>query len=353
MEREKKDRLKRFIDCYVPVTTCNLRCSYCYVTQQRKFDDKIPIFEYSPGQVALALSKERLGGTCCINLCAGGETLLPSVMVDYAKAILEQGHYLMIVTNGTINKRFDEIIKFPQELLNRLFFKFSFHYLELKRLKVLNNFFENIDKIRNAGCSFTLELTPNDELMPYIDELKETCQEKVGALCHVTVARDNTKKNLPILKSCSTKEYSDFWSTFQSKLFEYKMSTFNIKRKEFCYAGDWTGFLHLGTGNLQQCYRGKILQNIFENPDQPIKFIAIGNNCREAHCYNSHVWLTFGAIPELEAPTYATMRNRVCIDGKEWLKDNMKDFFNNKLKNTNNEYSEKENREANQFSKQM
>lgn len=36
------DKIKRFIDCYVPVTTCTLRCHYCYITHHRLFDNKLP-----------------------------------------------------------------------------------------------------------------------------------------------------------------------------------------------------------------------------------------------------------------------------------------------------------------------
>ncbi len=105
----EKDKIKRFIDCYVPVTTCNLRCHYCYITQQRKFDAKLPEFKYSAEHVAKALSKERLGGACCINFCGGGETLLPPEMIGIIRKLLEEGHYVMVVTNGTMSKRFDEI----------------------------------------------------------------------------------------------------------------------------------------------------------------------------------------------------------------------------------------------------
>lgn len=55
------------------------------------------------------------------NLCADGETLLSSQVVEYIRAILEQGHFVMVVTNGTMTKRFDEIIKFPAHLLSHLF----------------------------------------------------------------------------------------------------------------------------------------------------------------------------------------------------------------------------------------
>ena len=53
-----------------------------------------------------ALSKERLGGICLINFCGGGETLLPPEIVKYIRVLLEEGHYIMIVTNATVSKRF-------------------------------------------------------------------------------------------------------------------------------------------------------------------------------------------------------------------------------------------------------
>ena len=55
-----KDKIKRFIECIVPVTACNLRCHYCYVIQNDYRTNKIPKFEYSPEYIAKALSKKRL-----------------------------------------------------------------------------------------------------------------------------------------------------------------------------------------------------------------------------------------------------------------------------------------------------
>ena len=28
------DKINRFLECLVPVTACNLKCSYCYVIQE-------------------------------------------------------------------------------------------------------------------------------------------------------------------------------------------------------------------------------------------------------------------------------------------------------------------------------
>lgn len=334
------DSIKRYIECYVPVTSCTLRCHYCYITHHRLFNAELPKFNYSPQHVKKALSRERLGGTCLINLCGGGETLLPPEIIDYIKALLEEGHYVMVVTNATVSKRFDEIAKFPAELTKRLFFKFSYHYLELKRKNLLDRFFANIKKVRDAGCSFTLEATPSDEWIPYIDEMKQVAIDNVGAVCHITIARDERDpEKLPILTSLPRKEYEKKWKVFNSPLFDYKLTIFEQKRREFCYAGDWSFYLNLATGTMTQCYNTHYTQNIFEDINKPIKFLAIGKYCKEHHCYNGHSFIVLGNIPCLQSPTYAELRNRICNDGSEWLKPEMKHFMNTKLWQSNKEYS--------------
>lgn len=335
------EKLKRFIDIYVPVTTCTLRCHYCYITHHRLFDGPLPKFKISPDDFGKALSHDRLGGVCMLNLCGGGETLLPPNMPSYIKALLKEGHYVMVVTNATVDRAFDEIERFPKEYLERLFFKFSYHYLELKKKGLLNRFFNNIRRMRDAGASFTLEATPSDELIPYIDEMKNVAIQEVGACNHVTVARDeHNMSKLPILTKMSRDDYYNTWSSFNSEFFEYKFSVFQEKRTEFCYAGDWTLWLDMGTGILHQCYCSLFSQDIFCNLEKPIVFKAIGHHCQQPHCYNAHAFLTFGAIPQHQSPTYATIRNRICIDGTEWLKPRMKDFMSQKLVQNNEEYGE-------------
>ncbi len=333
-------KIKRFIDCYVPVTTCTLRCHYCYVTVHRKFEGPLPTFKYTPEQVGKALSAERMGGVCLINLCAGGETLLTPAIVDYIRVFLEEGHYVMVVTNATVTKRLQEIATFPSHLLSHLFFKFSYHYLELKQRGLLESFFSNVRMMRDAGCSFTLEVTPSDELIPYIDDVKSQAIEHVGAVPHVTVARDEKNPEvLPILTSLPLDEYKKVWGTFDSALFAYKASIFGVKRHEFCYAGDWSVYLNLATGEMSQCYTSAFHQNIFEHPEKPIRFLPVGKHCREHHCYNGHAFLTFGDIPELNAPNYLAMRDRTCQDGSHWVKPEVAALFSSKLNESNQEYS--------------
>lgn len=333
--------MKRFIDVHVPVTTCTLRCHYCYITHNRLFDNKLPTFKYSPDRVRKALSKERLGGVCMFNLCGGGETLLPPEVPQYIKALLEEGHYVMVVTNATVDRAFDEIEKFPPELMKRLFFKFSYHYLQLKERGLIDRFFKNIEKMQKAGASFTVEATPSDELSPYIEEMNNIAIQYTGAKPHITVARDERNmKEVAILTNRTREEYKKTWSVNDSPLFDYKLSVFNQKRTEFCYAGDWTFSLDLGTGILSQCICSLYRQNIFDNVEEPIRFKAIGHHCLLPHCWNAHAYLSFGSIPEHQAPTYDTLRNRVREDGSEWLKPEMKAFMQCKLKEANNEYSE-------------
>ena len=331
------EKLKRFIDCYISTETCNLRCHYCYIAQHNKFNKKLVKFEHSPEEIAAALSKERLGGACLLNFCAGGETLLSPEVLPVVKALLQEGHYVMIVTNGTVSKRFDELITIPDELRSHLFFKFSFHYLELKRLGLLEKFKQNVEKAKDVGCSFTIEVTPSDELIPYIQEMRNCCQELFGADCHVTIARNDVEYKIGHLSKLGFEEYKQTWGVFDSELFNFKSEIFYKKRKEFCYAGEYTLVCNLSSGELKQCYCGKKLCNIYDGGDIP--FRAIGHGCGYAHCYNGHVFLAMGAIPELKTPSYDQLRNRITDKKEERLTSDMKDFMKQRADMNNPRYT--------------
>ena len=328
--------IKRFIECTVPVTVCNMKCSYCYVMQEGRRSNKMPNFKYSPEHIGKALSKERLGGTCYINICGLGETLLPKEMPDILKNILAQGHYVNVTTNGTITERFNEILKMPSEYLERLNFAFSFHYLELKRLGKLKEFFENIHNVRNKGCSFVLQLNLCDEYIPYLEEIKKVCKENVGAYPQLAATRDEEAKEIKLLTRLSKEEYVKLGREFESPLFDFTMKNFMVPRKEFCYAGDWTFLLDLSTGDARKCYHCPSDQYIFKDINKKIKFEAVGNNCHCAYCVNSSHFMSLGVIPNIETPTYANLRNR---QEANWYNEKMNKFLNTKLNNENNEYS--------------
>lgn len=337
-----KDAMIRFIDCFIPTEVCNLKCPYCYIGQRNGFTGSINPIGHSPLEVRAALSKKRFGGIMFINMCAGGETLLGADILPIVKELINEGHYVQIVTNGLLRDRFKEISTWDKEILQHLFIKFSFHYTELKRLNKIEYFFENILMVKNAGCSISLEVTPGDEMIPYIDEMKKISYEKLGALPHVTIARDNSTPKLKILSKLPREEYIKTWKSFDSSMFDLKLKLLGQKRCEYCYGGEWTFYLNLGTGDLRQCYKGDIIDNIYLDTSEPIHFKPIGTGCREEYCFNGHVWMTLGCIPNMDIISYADIRNRVGKDGTEWLQPNMKAFFSQKLQETNTVYENTE-----------
>ena len=331
------EKIKRFIDCAIPAEACNLRCHYCYITQKGIFNNKITPIGHSAAEIRTALSKSRLGGTCLINLCASGETLLPEETLNIIYALLEEGHFVMVVTNGTPTKRFETISNWPKEFLERLFFKFSFHFLEFNRLNLFDVFFNNVNLMKASGVSFTVELTPTDELIPYIDEIKSMTVEKLGAYPHATIARDDRTNGIEVLSNYKLEEYIKIWSVFKSELLDFKSTIFQKKRREFCYAGDWSLFVDLSSGNIKPCNCHKFMGNIYDIT-KPINFGTI-KHCTIPHCFNGHAWLALGNIPQMKTPTYAELRNRICTDGTEWLQPRIKAFFSTKLNESNEEYS--------------
>lgn len=155
------NRIKRMINAGLTASACNFKCSYCYIAQIDEVQSsRIPKFPQSPETIGRALSVKRLGGVCLFNLCANGETLLPKEIPAILYQLLDQGHYVELVTNGTIESRFQEIFSFPPELLSRLCFKFSFHFVELKRRNLLDLFTKHVHQAKAIIDSFLVIGSP-------------------------------------------------------------------------------------------------------------------------------------------------------------------------------------------------
>lgn len=115
------EKIHKFIECLLPVTSCNLYCSYCYVIQENRRKMEIPTLDYPLETMIKAMTKERFGGICYFSICGAGETLIPEYTLDIVEGLLKNGHYVNITTNGTISKRFDEIVqRFTEEQRLRL-----------------------------------------------------------------------------------------------------------------------------------------------------------------------------------------------------------------------------------------
>lgn len=330
------DKVKKLILFRIPMSICNLRCHYCYLSQRPAHLEGIqPEMKYTPEQVGHALRAERIGGKAYINLCADGETLLVKDIDKYVKALTEQGHYVEIVSNMTVTPVLQKILSLPKHLLSHIEFKCSFHYLELKAKGKLELFADNVKKAWEAGASANIEITPSDELIPFIPEVKEFALDNFGALPHLTIARDDRTSGIDYLTSLPMDEYNRIWGEFDSDFWKFKKTIFGKKQTAFCYAGQWGMYVDLTTGDAQQCYCGKSLGNIFENPDSPLKEEPIGK-CPIAHCYNGHALLTLGYIPEVNDTRYGDIRDRVRGDGSHWLHPQLKEFFNSRLEESNN-----------------
>ena len=164
--------------------------------------------------------------------------------------------------------------------------------------------------------------------------------EKVGAPCQVTVGRrQENKDEVGLLTDSSENEFKKRWLKFDSKMFDFKMGLFDVKRKEFCYAGAWTLRVNLYSGEASPCYAQPYKENIFDDPSKPIKFIPVGCHCAMPFCINGHAHMSLGVIPEYEAPTFEQIRNRTREDGSEWFSADCKEFFSGKLYDTNEQFS--------------
>lgn len=331
--------MKKILLFKIPMSICNFRCHYCYIAQRPiHFQGIQPKFRYSPEEVVKALSMERLGGECFMNFCAEGETLLTQNLDMYVKALVKEGHYAEVVTNLTVSNVLDKYLSWNKELLKRLEFKCSFHYLELKKKGWLDRFAENVHKIWEAGASANIELAPSDELIPYIDEVKAYSLKNFGALPHLTILRDDRTNGIEYLTKMTEQEYDNTWKQFGSSFWEFKKTLFGQKQTGYCYAGAWSAYIDLTTGEATGCYGCVHLGNVFKYPDRPFPSKAVGK-CPIAHCYNGHAMLSMGLIPHLNNVRYGSIRDREKNDGGTWLQPELCDFFNEKLEDSNVEDS--------------
>ena len=332
--------LNKLILCYIPTNKCNLKCEYCIVSQVDGWNDqRDKAFSYPVEHMVKAFSTQRLGGECYINLTAQGETLLYKDIVPLTTGLLEQGHFVEIVTNGMVTKRIDELLSLPEHLLKRLFFKISYHYNQLKSGNLRERYWENVNRIKASPCSFTIELMPHDEIAGEIDDIIADCRGHVGAVCHATVGRDDKRRSKDLLTHMSREQYVSTWSKLDSTMFRLKMDLFGVRRKEFCYAGAWSLLVDLSTGEAAQCYARMNTQNIFRDLSKPIVFRPVGHTCACTFCFNGHAHVAWGIIPELQAPEYYEVRNRHCDDGTDWVKNDCAELFHQKFADNNREYT--------------
>lgn len=328
------DKIKYFFECLIPITACDIKCHYCYVVQRDNRKMKMADMQFAPEYIGKALSRKRLGGIAYFSLCGAGETMMQKELPELLFALLKEGHYVNVTTNGTVTKAFKRIAELiPSELLKHVQFSFSLHLIELKRLGMVDRFFENIKYVHSLGCSFLVQVNLCDEYEPLFDEIKQLCLKNVGALPQLAATRDelNLSKDIRLFTKHTKEEYVKKGSEFDSPLFDFTMKNFMVKRHEYCYAGKWGGSLNMATGEFRPCYASPICLNLFKNIDKPLKFYSVGHHCRSPFCMNSSHFISFGVIPEYKAPTYFELRNRRTIEGWNWINEDMQKIMEQKL----------------------
>lgn len=338
------EHYSKFIEAFIPGDACNLHCQYCYVAQDRKRQNDVCKFHFSPQVIGRALNKERLGGTAYINICGAGETLMPKEVPEIIKEILRQGHFVNVYTNGTLSAKFDELLSLvPPNLLAYLSISFSFHYLELQRKNLLQTFFNNFKKMKEAGCTVVVNMVLDDSYLPYVEDIKRLSIANFGALPQISYPKKLQKnKNWESLTKAPA-HTSEVAETFDSAYWRFTEQYFNYDRKKFCYAGVWSFTLNLSTGWICRCYNHRPHQNIFKNLTTPIQYRAVGNMCFSPSC-GGGLFLPQGVVPELNAPTYCALKNR---PEANWYNENYMNFLSQQLQENNCEYNETEKLSAN------
>ena len=103
--------MKRFFECLLPSSNCNLKCDYCYVIQEGRNLGKMAHFQYSPEYIRRALSVDRLGGICYFSICAAGETLLSNELISVVKELEKQKLNIPVMIAGATTSPLHTAIK--------------------------------------------------------------------------------------------------------------------------------------------------------------------------------------------------------------------------------------------------
>ncbi len=325
---EEKVIMKKYIGIDVPAYGCNLNCSYCYVGKKCSRETAFPELIHSPRYIRYRLRKEKIGGAALIGICANGETLFADKFVDICTELLKEGHYLMIVTNGTAVKVIKDIIKNAGEYVEHVIFKISFHYLELKKKGLLERFADNVNIINESKASYTLELMPHDELIEFIPEILSFSLKNFGAYPQLTVGRDE-RNNRELLTKLSKEEYIRTWKVFQSEMFDLKIKFYMLHGTN-CNAGRDSFFIDLYSGVMKRCLFPENMGDFYDDSIS-LDFERVGDSCPLNYCFNCHAYLTMGVMPDILAPTYLNIRDRVREDGTHWIKEKMRRFLNTKF----------------------
>lgn len=338
-------KIQKYINVDLSGCGCNLKCSYCYLRQRDYCFDVDHELKYSIDTIKKACSIERIGGVALFAIVGDGETLMPDYIIDLIFAIIDEGHYVTVLTNGTISKKIQDIVNRleVENKKDKFCFQFSLHYFELVKANLLDKFFDNIHYTQEHGISFVVKTVLGEEFnAENAKEFIELTKEKIGGVPQVSIARNDSSMEKNICTNLTDEEYFAMGDLFESELFELDKSELQVRREEFCYAGLWVFFVNFTTGICTECLGNRDNSfNFFENLDKPLTLYPVGRRCKMKYCQccNFQAW---GLIPERTVPTNKDIYDR---EGTKWLTDSFIEVFSTKLFETNKVFSEKEKEE--------
>lgn len=308
------------ITTYVPGNICNLRCSYCYVSQCQDPEHLVkPHFDYPVEYMVKAFTPQRLGGIAEFTVIGAGETLIPEEVIPFIHGLLRQGHIVEVVSNLTLSDRIDKLLDTSPEDLKRLIVKGSLHWVELKRLNKVNEYFNNMRKILSAGASSFPFFVAGDLYMPYLDEIRQHCLAELNALPHCSPCMAFEEKTdmgefgkVMTSPVCDSEFRTLIEQKFQSKLFQLCADFIDVNpRKYFCNAGKWSFVVNLSDGGMSKCHNCKNDFNLFSKITSAIPEKPIGYECKIASCCLQYDFISLGLLKDfMDYPTYGKLLYR-------------------------------------------
>lgn len=317
-EKNLSDKLMHFA-CGLGSSVCNMGCSYCYVDFADPKLKHNSYFSHSIEFILKALSPERLGSCAYFSMCSDGETMLKPGIIELTYGLLMQGHYVGLITNGTVTEKVKRLIEFPEELRSRLLVQNSMHFDELKKKNLLDVYFDNINSLRRSGISVNATMPGSDEDIENIPEIKELCMSRIGFLPMISPIRGERwggeYEGFPLGSKYTWEEYVEIWKDFDSPSIKCRKHTLN-HIDEICFAGMHSGYINIQTGDLLTCVPGKKIANIYKDITQEIPFLEEPNFCPFGFCSHNGYFLSGREINGAVLPTLYEFHNRYDKEGK-------------------------------------
>lgn len=351
-ERLNMEQIVKMINGVIHTSGCTLSCEYCYLAQAN-YKNEIGIkkaLQYPLDVVRQACSKERLGGTCFIQIIGDGETLLPEDAVDLICAILQEGHYVQVINNGTLTKRIRELVERVEKenVSDHLLMSFSLHFLELEKRNLLDTYADNVNYVREKGISYRVSLVCGDDYIDAAERIHQFCKTNLGGV-HLESTRarkdDKTGNAVGVFSKYDKEIYckkveKEFPSLNLKQIEEYE----RLDNHQFCYAGQWYFQVDFTTGTYWQCLRNAGPKyNFFEKLNEKLILEPVGMGCKASFCW-------CGWAPKLNLIpgkcNYVALDERINAPENKFIEKNILHAGFYDLAKTNEEYTEEEKEES-------